>query len=77
MEPASPQGSRAKEGGGIKGRRGLFESEKPWCRRIFGDFLAVQKDVIRFVKRQKDNNPTISHKMEAYANKPYLYLLHL
>ncbi len=37
MEPTSPQGSHAKEGGGIKGR------PKPWCRRIFGDFLAVQK----------------------------------
>ncbi len=37
MEPASPQGSHAKEGGGIKGR------PKPWCRRLFGDFLAVQK----------------------------------
>ncbi len=35
MEPASPRGSRAKEGGGIKGRRGLFESEKPWVSATF------------------------------------------
>ena len=37
MEPASPQGSRAKEGGGIKGGPG------PRSRRLFGYFWAAPK----------------------------------
>ena len=57
MEPASPQGSRAKEGGGIKGRRGLFESEKPWVSAALPLVLRAE---VPFLVAQKGTQPVES-----------------
>ena len=51
MEPASPQGSRAKEGGGIKGR------PKPWVSAALPLVLRAE---VPFLVAQKGTQPVES-----------------